>query len=96
MKEINANELRRLIINNKYIKIIDVRTPNEFLSGTVEGAISIPLVALPYNTDQFKKDDTIVIVCLSGARSSNAVMYMEQQGFANVYNLHGGMIGYRK
>jgi rhodanese-related sulfurtransferase len=34
------------------------------------------------------------MVCRSGARSAQACMFLQQQGFSNVFNLRGGMIAW--
>ncbi len=38
------------------------------------------------------KDKTVVFICRSGGRSGNATAMAKDQGFANVYNMKGGML----
>lgn len=66
--------------------LVDVRTPAEFMMGSVKGAINIPLVTLPGQLDQFRNHQMIVVFCQSGGRSAQAKMFLEQNGFRNVLN----------
>jgi len=38
--------------------------------------------------------DKLVIICRSGARSAQACLFLKQQGFSDVHNLRGGMMGW--
>ena len=73
--------------------IIDVRTPSEYASGHVAGAVN-----LDYNggvfaasLDSLVADDTYLLICRSGGRSAGARDLMKNAGFTSVYNMIGGM-----
>lgn len=66
--------------------LVDVRTPAEYATGSVRGAVNIPLDTLPRQLAKFKGKDRIVVFCKSGGRSSQAKMVLEQNGFRNVVN----------
>ncbi len=66
--------------------LVDVRTPAEFSSGSINGAVNIPLDKLPSSLAKFKGKKSIVVFCRSGNRSSQAKAYLERQGFADVIN----------
>ena len=69
-------------------KIIDVRTPDEFLGGHVPGSINIPLNEVPQRVEEFKKlEGPLVLCCLSGGRSGQAVGFLQEQG---IYCYNGG------
>ncbi|MDG0815238.1 rhodanese-like domain-containing protein [Bdellovibrio svalbardensis] len=76
------------------VKMIDVRQPDEFTGelGHVGGAELIVLDTLPSQIANLPKDQTIVFICRSGARSGNATAYALMNGFTNVYNMKGGML----
>lgn len=58
-------------------KIIDVRTPEEFMGGHVAGSINIPLHEIPNRIDEFKNTTTkIVLCCASGNRSGQATQFL--------------------
>ncbi len=66
--------------------LVDVREPDEFAGGTAKGAVNIPLGTVPSALDQFKGKENIVVFCRSGARSGQAKIILEQNGFKNVIN----------
>lgn len=73
-------------IINEGAFLVDVRTPNEFSSGSVKGAINIPLDKLPTQLSKFKDKNHIVVFCRSGNRSGQAKALLNQNGFDNVTN----------
>jgi rhodanese-related sulfurtransferase len=66
--------------------LVDVREPGEFASGSVKGAVNIPLGTIPTQLSQFKSKENIVVFCRSGNRSGQAKQFLEQSGIANVVN----------
>lgn len=95
IKEIDALELARwLEEKNGKIRLIDVRTPQEFAAGTVPGAEHLPLQMLPQRMNELDPEETYVFICRSGQRSASACQFLAQYGFENVYNLRGGVIGW--
>lgn len=66
--------------------IVDVRTPAEFASGSIKGAVNIPLDKIQRQLIKFKGKKNIVVFCRSGARSSQAKSILNQNGFRNVIN----------
>lgn len=79
-----AAELQNIINDNAFL--VDVRTPGEFAEGHVEGSVNIPLDTIPYQLEQFKDKNNIVVFCRSGMRSAQAKGFLDQQGFTNVFN----------
>lgn len=66
--------------------LIDVRTPEEFATGSVPGAINIPLHLLEFRLPEIKDKKNIIVFCKSGARSYQASMMMQQHGLQDVIN----------
>jgi len=66
--------------------LVDVRSPREFAAGTVENAVNIPLDQLREKLSLFKGKKNIVLFCRSGARSGQAKIILEKEGFSNVFN----------
>ena len=80
-------------MNDDNVVIIDVREPDEFAKGHIEGAISKPLSTL---TDQLTSLDkhkkaTILISCQNGTRSAAAGKILAKAGFEQVSVITGGM-----
>jgi rhodanese-related sulfurtransferase len=98
IKEIEAPDLARWMDqghqNFGKFRVIDVRQPQEIAAGTVPGAEAVPLHTLPLRVNDLKRDETLVFVCRSGARSAQACMFLKQHGFENVVNLRGGMMAW--
>ena len=66
---------------------LDVRTPEEYQSGHVPGAINIPLNEVSHRMDECKKmKQPIVAYCRSGSRSGLVVSLLKQHGISEVYN----------
>jgi rhodanese-related sulfurtransferase len=70
--------------------LLDVRESEEWQAGHIEGAVHIPLGQLPTRLGELPPDGEIVVVCRSGARSAQAVAWLNQNG-ADAVNLGGGM-----
>ena len=79
------------IIGNPQTTLIDVRSTTEYNIEHIPGAINIPLHELQYRISEIDhiKSNPIVLYCRSGNRSGMAVQYLQQQGYANVYNGEG-------
>lgn len=77
------------------ITLIDVRRPEEF-NGELSHIPGAKLVTLGPELDAFlnshDKNDEVVFVCRSGARSGRATLQGRAMGFAKCVNLQGGMI----
>ena len=71
--------------------VIDVRTPAEYESGNVEGALNIDVSAPDFveRVSELPKDDTYVVYCRSGNRSGQAAQMMRAMGFERAYNVGG-------
>lgn len=66
--------------------LVDVRTPSEFSSGSVRGAVNIPLDRLPARLSAFKGKKHVVVFCRSGNRSRQAKSLLEKHGIQHVIN----------
>ncbi|MFN4294498.1 MAG: rhodanese-like domain-containing protein [Thermoflexales bacterium] len=69
--------------------LIDVRTPEEFKSGHIPGAINIDVQVLARRLDDIPRDRAVVLYCRSGNRSSYAAQMLQRAGYAEVYDLGG-------
>jgi phage shock protein E len=69
-------------------RLVDVRTPQEFAVGHIDGAINIPLGELPKKVKRLgKKHNPIVVYCRSGSRSKRAAMLLRERGFKTVLDM---------
>lgn len=74
--------------------ILDVRTPEEYAAGHVDGALHIPLHVVPLRTSELRRNETYYVVCESGARSAQATQFLLGQGY-DARSVQGGMSAWR-
>ena len=72
--------------------VIDVRSPGEYASGHVQGAINLPLDRFEQEIRRLAPDKSmpVMMYCLSGGRSGGACQLMQQLGYQQVVN--GGSV----
>ncbi|MBB4637197.1 molybdopterin-synthase adenylyltransferase MoeB [Longimicrobium terrae] len=94
--EITPTELKQRLDRGDRLTIIDVREPMEWDIGNLEpqGARLIPLAQVPERLDEISPDEEIVLQCRSGARSGQALQYLQAQGYERVLNLRGGILAW--
>lgn len=75
-------------------QILDVRTPEEFASEHLDKAVNINWLGNDFaaNTEKLDKSKPVFVYCKSGARSAKAVAKLQELGFANIYELQGGIL----
>lgn len=72
--------------------LVDVRTPEEYDLGHLDGAVNIDWFA-PDFADRFQdipKDRTIYVYCKKGGRSAKAQEKLRSLGYDHVVDLKGG------
>ena len=81
-------------ISQPGVVTLDVRTPAEFAEGYIEGARLIDFQSGNFENEIaiLDKNATYAVYCRSGNRSGQAVKVMQDAGFANVFNMNGGVI----
>jgi adenylyltransferase/sulfurtransferase len=87
----SVQELKRKMDACEPLELIDVRETFEYEIARIDGAKLIPLGEIAERTDELQRERPIVVHCHSGQRSAQAVRLLQQRGFANVYNLEGGI-----
>lgn len=73
--------------------IVDVRSPQEFKEGHINGAICIPEYNIKREAENIikNKNSTIIVYCSTGHRSKKAQEKLKKIGYNNVYNVYGGI-----
>lgn len=71
--------------------VIDVRTPQEFAAGHVDGAINIEYGAIGQQISKagVTADDKVILYCQSGRRSGIALNTLKSMGFSKAENAGG-------
>jgi len=75
--------------------ILDVRTPEEFELGHIEGAVNVPNTELRGRLAELPRDRFILVYCGVGIRGYLAERILRQSGWTDVANLAGGWKTYR-
>jgi rhodanese-related sulfurtransferase len=82
------------IKNDPSIRLVDVRSPEEYREGHIPGSLSIPLDSLSRVQSLIPdKATTLYTYCASGARSGMAVGMLGRMGYSAVKNI-GGIMSY--
>jgi len=78
-------------LNSKFdLDILDVRSQNENLNGSVNGSLNIPLINLSENIMKVKSNSKTYIYCKGGYRSMIASSILNSNGIKNIANIIGG------
>lgn len=92
MKDVDTAEAEKLVTGENPPIVIDVRTPEEFAEGHIEGAINVDVKGENFEAELAKLDPEkeYLLHCRSGARSTSAKPTFEKLGFKSVYHMSGG------
>jgi rhodanese-related sulfurtransferase len=88
--EITPRETAELLKLGK-IKLLDVRTPDEYAIARVEGSILADQSVAQEILQSWPKETAIVTICHHGMRSLDAAAYLRGHGFANTKSMSGGI-----
>jgi UPF0176 protein len=97
-KHLDPSEFKQMI-NDPDVFLVDMRSDYEHEVGKFKGAITFDmhnLRELPDHVHEIEhlKDRKIVTYCTGGIKCEKASAYLLEQGFTDVYQLHGGIIRY--
>ncbi len=73
--------------------LVDVRETGEFRSGTIKGAIHVPLSA--FDPSRIPAGKPVVVFCATGGRSGMAAQMLKKAGRTDVVNYRPGITGWR-
>tara|TARA_B100001093_G_scaffold386562_1_gene372506 strand:+ start:2336 stop:2704 length:369 start_codon:yes stop_codon:yes gene_type:complete len=82
-------------VENTNVQLFDVRTPEEYIIGHIEGAINVDFKndeVFDSFFNDLNKSDTIYLYCRSGNRSKRSADKLISLGFQKIYDLDGGFI----
>ena len=95
INNISYTQMQLMLKENTDIIILDVRSPQEYNEGHINGAINIPEYEILSNSNSIlnNKNARIIVYCKSGNRSKNGIKTLKKLGFTNLYNLENGIEG---
>jgi rhodanese-related sulfurtransferase len=85
--------LKAMLASGKVL-LIDVREPDEFAAGHIEGAKLIPLGTIEAAYRDLPRDAKMVVYCRSGKRSAQAVAFLRSHGVKGAVSLDGGFLAW--
>lgn len=74
--------------------VLDVRTPDEYASGYVPGAVNIPHDRLASRLAEVPRDRPVVLYCRSGRRAAVAAELLKANGYQDLEHLEGDMLAW--
>jgi UPF0176 protein len=96
---VSPHELKQWLDEKRDVTLLDTRNDYEIAAGTFTGAVNLKIddfSDLPEAIETLERDKPIVMFCTGGIRCEKAALYMLNQGYDNVYQLDGGILGYFK
>ena len=89
-KRIDAKSAK-VLIDKSQATLVDVRTPEEYAMGHIDGATLLPLdtLAIKAETALTDKNANVIVYCQSGARSAYAAAQLAAMGYSSVHDLGG-------
>lgn len=96
ISEINATELKTKLDNKEDFVFLDCRETSEWDEAHVKEATLLPLSEFEtkYQNLLTDKNKEVVIMCRSGRRSMNVCLFLNEQGYENLVNVEGGILGW--
>ena len=90
---IDYESAKTILKNDKNAILVDVRSPQEYKEGHLEGSINIALYDLEKESEKLikNKQNTIILYCQSGNRSNKALEILKEQGYKSLYQIEGGL-----
>lgn len=90
MKTISVQALKAKMDNSEEFQIVDIREEYELELSTLGGE-HIPMDDIMSRLGDIRKDVPVIVLCRTGLRGGNIVVYLSDKGFTNLYNLEGGI-----
>jgi rhodanese-related sulfurtransferase len=94
ISEVGPGEATRMLNHDNAI-MVDMRSDKEYRGGHVVNAVHVPSPDTLAGLDKYR-DKPVIVYCNSGNRSVAFCSKLRKQGFASVYNLKGGILGWQK
>ncbi len=78
------------MIDRGGVQLIDTRNPDEHAGGHAPGALLMPHMSVPAQTDKLQQETDLLFICKSGYRSALACEFAAAAGFSRLFNVEGG------
>jgi rhodanese-related sulfurtransferase len=91
---VTPTDAAEVIASDSDVIVLDIRTPEEYAAGVIEGAVNIDFYEADFASqlDGLDKDAHYVVYCRSDSRSGQAMGIFADLGFAEVTEVDGGIV----
>ena len=90
-RNVSPQDAVALLKQRHDVYLLDVRTVEEYRQARLDGAHLIPIEQLAQRLTELPKDRPILVYCAVGSRSAQVFSFLARRGYAEVYNLDGGI-----
>lgn len=97
LRTVTANDAQAVIAaGGDDLMVLDIRTPEEFAEGHIDGAVNIDFYAPDFGDRlaELDPDDRYVLYCRSDNRSGQTMPALEELGFGDVAEIDGGVVAW--
>ena len=94
LRDVGAAEAAELIVTREDLVVLDIRTPEEYAEGHIEGAVNIDYRGADFveKIAELDPDKAYLFHCRSGGRSGESIPVLKKAGFAELYHLNKGIL----
>ncbi len=101
VSNVNVGEVRDLVMHDKTVVVLDVRTPEEYARGHIEGALNINIANSGFSdsVSNLDREKTYIVHCAANAnngRAAESLGIMRNHGFEKLLNMQGGIIAWQE
>ena len=101
INNVDVNTARDLVTQDETVIVLDVRTPEEYAIGHIEGALNINIAEVDFSerVSKLDRDKTYIIHCsanVKNGRSAKSLEIMSSFGFDKLLNMEGGIIAWEQ
>ncbi len=96
LETVSPEAAAEVIANTPDVVVLDIRTPEEYAEGFIEGAANVDFYRSDFaaQLDMLDKDAPYVVYCRSDNRSGQAMEVFADLGFTNVTEIDGGIVNW--
>lgn len=95
VSEVTPAQAETLMRERANVFLLDVRTLGEYSQVRIAAAQLIPIDQVVARVREIPRDRPVLVYCAVGSRSSQVAGYLAQLGYAEVYNMSGGIMGWQ-
>ena len=90
-QSISAADAKKMMESGQDIKIVDVRTKDEYAEGHIKDAVLLPVAEIELEAEDVLEDkgQAVLVYCRSGVKSRIASQLLVELGYTDVYEFGG-------